>query len=479
MKNSKASGHQIRYEVISLFRQKWLQFLTTILTVIILFAVLNGRQKVDQRIADIQSAQKAVVEKDSIGVILLDSIEAGFKVDVPRWYMPDQPNVIGYSYLRVAAMPPDNLAIIATGQSDIYSHYVKPNLYGESFELNYTELSNPVQLMFGSFDLSFVLIYILPLIVIAFTYNILSQEREQGILYVIASHPVSLFQWLLRKALIRYALLAGILVVLLLGLLLAVGVPVFTDFGKTSLFILLSVGYLLFWFVLACLVNLRGQSSANNAVSLIALWIVLVLLVPSSVNQMANSIYPVPSRAKLINELRVVNAAAEEKADELLENFLRDHPELAGFEGGSRGWQEYFATQDLIKNEIQPVLNEYEVKLEQQQEWVDKLRYISPALLMQDALNEISGTSTRHYADYREQVSEFSLEWRDFFLPMIFKGETFKKSMMADLPEFTYVPSNDTQKSTSNMSAIFIYCFAMTLGGVLWSRRGRVLILSK
>ncbi len=469
MKPTKPSRYLFRYEMVSLIRQRWLQLLTVVMLVLVVFAVVNGRQKVNQRLSDIASAQQAVSEKDALGVVLLDSIEAGFSVDVPRWYMPDKPHVIGNTYPRIAAMPPDDMAIIATGQSDLFTHYVKPVLYGESFELNYTELSNPVQLMFGSFDLAFVLIYLLPLIVIAFTYNILSSEREQGILPVIASHPISLYRWLLEKSLIRFVLLTGILVILLIGSLGMAGVPLVSNIGSVVSFILLSVGYVLFWFILACLVNLRGQSSANNAVWLIASWILFVLLIPSSVNQMANSLYPVPSRANLINDFRVVNASAEEKADELLEGFLRDHPELSGFEGGSKGWQLYFATQDLIKSEIKPVLDEYEGKLEQQQKWVSQLRFISPSLLLQSAFNELSGTSTRHYEDYRQQVKGFYLTWRDYFLPKIFKGETFTKSMMAALPEFEYQSSQLRTQSISNTVMLFSYCLVLLLGGMLWS----------
>ena len=469
MKTPRLSKFLLRYEIVSLIRQRWLQLLILVMGVLVTFAVINGRQKVDQRMADIHSAEQTVFEKDSIGILLLDSIAAGFTVDVPRWYMPDKPHVIGNSYPRIAAMQPDNLAIIATGQSDIYAHYVQPSLYGESFELNYTELSNPVQLMFGTFDLAFVLIYLLPLIVIAFTYNILSSEREQGILQVIASQPISLYRWLLEKSLIRFSLLSVILLTVLMVSLLLAGVSFTIAPGKMLVFLGLTTGYVLFWFILACLINLRGQSSANNAVWLIACWIILVLLIPSSLNQMANSLYPVPSRARLINELRVVNALAEEKADELLENFLRDHPELAGFEGGSRGWQEYFASQDLIRKEIQPVLKDYEGKLQQQQQWVNKLRMISPALLLQSAFNELSGTSTRHYEDFRHQVADFSLTWRDYFLPKIFKGESFTLDMMNHLPAFQYRSIVTFSLSVSNVIWLLGCCGVLLLAGTLWA----------
>ncbi len=471
MKTPNSSRYHFRYEFISLLRQRWLQFLGFTLLLLVVFSLYNGKQKVDLRMGTINEAIATVKEKDSLGVILLDSIEAGHTVSVPRWYMPNKPNVMGYNYPRVAAMPADNMAMIATGQSDIYSHYVKPTMYGESFELNFTELSNPVQLMFGSFDLSFVLIYLLPLIVIAFAYNILSQEREQGILSLVASHPISLYNWLLQKAFLRYIILAGILIVLLLVTLPSVGVSLFADIGKTSTLLLLTLGYLLFWFLLAFLINLRGKSSANNAVTLIAWWIALVLLLPSSINQTANSLFPVPSRARLVNELRVVNVEAEKKADELLASFLRDHPELAGHEGGSQGWKEYFASQDLIRKEIQPVLDEYEVSLQRQQAWVDNLRFISPALLLQGALNEVSGTSTKHYKNYRQQVSDFSIAWRDFFMPLVFRGEDFTKAMMADLPGFTYQPPAGNSTSTANMIAIMVYCGLLLGGGLVWSRK--------
>ncbi|MEO9476521.1 MAG: DUF3526 domain-containing protein [Cyclobacteriaceae bacterium] len=467
----KIFGYINRYEFVSLIRQKWLQLLVFILMLLVSFAVINGQKRVEQRVSDIQKAQQLVHQKDSLGIILLDSLEAGLTVNVPRWYMPNQPHVIGYSYLRVAAMPPNDLAIIATGQSDIYTHHVQPVLYGESFELNYTELANPVQLMFGSFDLSFVLIYLLPLIVIAFTYNILSKEREQGILQVVASHPISIYRWLIQKAFLRYFLLSGILVLILISSLLVAGVPLMQDFVRTFTFILLILGYVLFWFILACLINLRKQSSSNNAVWLIGMWIFLVLLAPSLVNQLATSLYPVPSRARMINELRAVNAEAEKKADKLLESFLRDHPELAGFEGGSQGWKSYFATQDLIKREMQPILNEYKEKLQRQQDWVDQLRFISPALLLQNAFNKISGTSTTHYEEFRQQVNDFSLIWRDYFLPKIFRGETFTKTMIAELPEFAYEPPSTNKQSLTNTLAIFIYSLSLLVIANFQSRK--------
>ena len=466
-----------RYEFVLLFRQRWLQFILVVLLTLILFAVYNGKGKVDQRLSDARQAIGVVEEKDSLAAVLLDSIEAGLSINLPSWSWPNVPSAVGYGYPRVAVMLPEDLAILSTGQSDLYTHIVQPNLWSETHEENFTALANPVQLMFGNFDLSFVLIYLLPLLAIAFAYNILSQEREQGVLSVIASQPVSLYNWLFRRALLRYLLLSGMLALLLIVVLAVAGIPIIANVDEVAIFILLSLGYVLFWFVLACLVNLKGKSSANNAVWLISWWVMLVLLVPAIINLTANSIYPLPSRADLINKYRVTKIDAEKRADELLVGYLSDHPELAGFKGASEAWMKYYAKQDLIKKEVGSVMDGFEQEVRNRQQWVENFRFLSPSLLLQSAFNEISGTSSSHYESYRMQVKDFTNVWRNHFMPKIFKGESFTKSMLSELPEFRYQTFESNPKSITNTMALYVYCILMMGAGMLWSRSGKSKLL--
>ncbi|NJL76510.1 MAG: ABC transporter permease [Saprospiraceae bacterium] len=198
--------YNFNYELKSLLRNNWILSVSLLLLCLCLFSGYNGNQKVAKRVADIEKVNKQVMEGDSLAVVLLDSLAAGYGVNVSSWRRPDRPTAVGAYNPRVAAMPPAPLALIATGQSDIFTHYVQPSIYGDEFALKLTELSSPVQLLFGSFDLSFVLIYLLPLIVIAFTYDLLSSERENGSLRLLAAQPLSIFAWLSQKALIRFFL---------------------------------------------------------------------------------------------------------------------------------------------------------------------------------------------------------------------------------------------------------------------------------
>lgn len=436
----------LKYELVSLLRDKWILILSMLLLVLCLFAAFNGQQKVDKRLADIDNAFLEMNEGDAMAKAFIDSVNAGFEMNTPSWTRPDKATAIGNYHPRVAAMPPSELAVVATGQSDLYTHYVKPTISGDEIALNFTELTSPVQLLFGTFDLAFVLIYLLPLIVIAFSYNMLSAEREQGSLRLLASQPISVAKWLVQKAGLRFAILGTITIISVLLSLLVLGTDLSATFGSLSQMTLLIISYLVFWFSMAILVNLGGKTSANNAVSLLALWVVFVLLIPSTVNQMATSLYPAPARSQMINDMRVIKAEATKKQDEILDAFLRDHPELMltqNNEGGSYNWwSKYFASKELVKEEMAPMVADFETQLNKQQNWVKKWRFISPAMLLQGSFNHLAGTSTGHYEAYRDQVIAFSEEWRNFLLPLIFHDRPMTTDKIAALPQFTYDASD-------------------------------------
>ncbi|HMQ00620.1 MAG TPA: DUF3526 domain-containing protein [Cyclobacteriaceae bacterium] len=459
-----ANRKQYTYEWIGLVRDRWIIILSLLIFCICLYAAYNGKEKVDERKEPISKALEEMKANDIMYAALIDSVEQGLKTDLPPWQNPQRLNVIGQRAARVAAFEPQALALISTGQSDLFTHIVKPRLYGEALSLGFSELSNPVQLLFGSFDLAFVFIYLLPLLVLAFSYNVLSAEKESGVLRLTLAQPVQLTNWLLNKLLLRFFALVLILVLALMLSLWLVDVSLLNHLGDIIKLLLALVAYVAFWFGLAFLVNLRGGSSGSNAVVLVSLWVVLVLLIPAFISQMANNLYPVPSRVRMITELRFAEAEAQKRADEILSSYYRDHPELARTDTNEQSlypfWLGYFASQDEIRKAVEPIISEYENQLQAQQQTVTSLRFLSPATLLQEVMNELSGTSTRHYNSYRKQVVGFATAWREFFLPRMFRNEKMQKELMDDLPQFSFDAARIEQQYTSNTIFLLIYGLA-------------------
>jgi ABC-2 type transport system permease protein len=108
------------------------------------------------------------------------------------------------------------------------------------------------------------------------------------------------------------------------------------------------------------------------------------------------------------------------------------------------------------------VLNEYNESIAKQQAWVDKLGNLSPAIVLQSALNEQAGTSPAHYASYREQVIQFADTWKSYFMPRMFRNETMKPEDLPELPQFEYEPKVPSQLANSLMmltAYVFITAF--------------------
>ncbi|QTE21994.1 DUF3526 domain-containing protein [Polaribacter cellanae] len=457
--------YNFKYELTSLLRSKWLVILAIILLIIVLFAGNNGQERVDKRLVDIQKITAKTNLEDQHTLQILDSIERGFTVTTDSWDLPNNPMNFAMENSRVAALYPNSFTFISVGQSDLFAHFVQPKIFGDNFAQNYSELSSPVQLLFGSFDLAFVIIYILPLLIIAFSYHILSEEKEYGSLKLLASQPISIFNWLLQKVGFRFFWLTLITLFVLSITFIVNGFDFSTNLSGFLSLLLLVTSYILFWFVIALLVNIYIGNSAKNAVSLLGIWVFIILLLPATISQLSNVFYPIPSRAKLLTEARKIKDEAEKKQDKILDNFLRDHPEYASKDGQTNYtfWHKYIASKKLVDEELSPLLESYNNQLQEQQKWIGNWQYVSPTIIMQQSFNNFAGTSTAHYQNYRTQVIEFSNTWKDFFIPLVYNNKNFKSSTYKDLPKFNYKPP---KSASATINTIVILLFSGLIIGL-------------
>jgi ABC-2 type transport system permease protein len=77
------------------------------------------------------------------------------------------------------------------------------------------------------------------------------------------------------------------------------------------------------------------------------------------------------------------------------------------------------AVNDEVERRIRPVIERYERQIAGQQALVDALRFVSPAVLMQNALNDIAGTGVSRHQWFMSQVDAFHRGWRAHFTPLI------------------------------------------------------------
>lgn len=408
---------------------------------LILFAVWNAKSWVDfQKQTLAQVRQEESTRLDSLQTLArkeqarVDSMVAATAVarngkaadhkTPPLAWGVRHPGYAGnWAGSRYAALPPGPLAAFAIGQSDMNPYYFKISANRKELFMGARELENPVKLLVGQFDLAFVIIFLYPLLILALSYNLVSSEREGGTLAMLLAQPLSLRTLVFGKIGLRA------LVILLTGLVFTLVAFAFSgaDFSAPGLWLQLLLwsvavtAYAALWFSLAMLVNAVGKSSATNAVALAAVWLIFVVVIPASLNLILSALHPVPSRVQFVQAMREATASAEARASELMAKYYHDHPEL------SKDSVEEFLIRRLamiqdIETAMAPVYERFEGQLAKQQALVNRLQFLSPALMLQRALYAIAGTGPERYQHFVRQVERYHQTWREYFTPRILQN---------------------------------------------------------
>lgn len=438
---------------VRIFRHEWRSLIEdrTAVVVFVIFALVlgyaafNGQRWVyaqNGNIVEIETEESERLAKLKSDIVKAENeaVAAGKAGEYPG-LGPRHPFTVANNLgRRSAVLPPSPLASFAIGQSDIYLNNYKVSAgLKESFMIS-KDLESPFKLLSGYVDVAFVIVYLFPLLILALGFNLLSGEKEQGILSMLLSNPVSLVHLLLAKIAIRAAVIFIPTFAIALGSLFFGNSGI--DVGTIGLWMIAVLVYGLFWIALAVAVNALGHSSATNAVILASVWIGFVVVLPAVVNLTATTLYPVPSRIEFVTAMRGESQAADKRGSELLARYIEDHPEIgAAADTKNEDGKDDFAMLSMAKNDLvaralQPVQDRFNAQLMAQQAVISRFRFVSPAILMQESLFVISGTGISRYRSFVTQVEQFHAEWRSYFTPRMFEKRAVTVNDVTAAPEF-------------------------------------------
>lgn len=196
--------------------------------------------------------------------------------------------------------PPEVLSIFNVGIANYIGRNVNinlfriPELHGSKAE------SNPVFALFGDIDLTFIVKYILSLVALVFSYNMLPGEKEGGTLRLIASFPVPRDTLILGKLLGGlFSLFIPLLIPTLLGmaiLLLLSNIHFDSDDYLRLMFIFfLFLLYLTVFYLIGAFVSACTKSSGISFLIALFIWVLVVLVIPKSSSILAAQFIHVPS----------------------------------------------------------------------------------------------------------------------------------------------------------------------------------------
>ena len=399
---------------------------------------------VGARAAEAQRAQVTLaLEEESARYADLVSAMEGVRsgaVSPSPFQDPTRPYVAGRTRgQRYAVLPASPFQATAVGQSDLIPAVVPVMLDGADPRSTREEIENPVHLLSGPLDLAFLVTFLLPLLALAISFDMLSREREQGTLALLLSQPVSARRLTVAKIAARWGLLFVLMVAATAGALVVSGAEVAAD--RFLLWTGVVGLYLGFWLGLAALVNVTGRDSSRNAVALAFAWLVFVVVIPAGVQISAGLLHPVPSRAELVAMEREEVRQVQEQASAVLAQYYDDHPEL--LPEGSVDEVDFqtraFAVNEEVRQRLAPVRDRYRQGLESQKEWVRALRWLSPTILTYGTLLDLAGTGDARMARFESGVARFHAEWVAHFEPLIFGNRRLAPEDLSAVPEWRFV----------------------------------------
>uniref|UniRef100_UPI004057390D DUF3526 domain-containing protein n=1 Tax=Candidatus Electronema sp. TaxID=2698783 RepID=UPI004057390D len=444
MNKRNAFAAAVRAELLQIRAESAPKLAVALTLAALLYALFSGLSFSSSRAQSAAALKLSEAGKRAVQQEQAQQIAEG-KMPVPYRPYRDPGNTIfvGSSAAELAELPQLPLSFLAAGESDLHPAAVPVSAKGKESFLFDDEISNPTQLLTGLFDPAFMLAALLPLFILALCYNIISGEREQGTLSLNAASPVPLRVIMSAKLLVRAGLPTMTAVLALFGAtLLAAPAAIGTALLLAAAVLL----YGLFWGAVALAVNGFGFDSTGNALIISVLWICSVFIVPAFIDASVELTHPAPTRSVMVLAVRNSAVQTDAQVDAAQAQFELEHAGTGHTHNDSellRGTMQEKNYRRLLSVKAaqsvgDSIYAEQQQVLAQRRKLADRLRFLSPVMVMQDIIAELSGNGSVRSAAFMKQLDQFHDQWRNFFITRAEQGLRLTGQDYDQFPRFQH-----------------------------------------
>lgn len=352
-----------------------------------------------------------------------------------------------------ATLPLAPLADFATSSNDL--HPTTTTLTGWSnpgdLFIEY-EFSNPILSNIGGFDFTFLVVALLPLLMIAASFDILANDRERGCAKLIAVQAGHVGPSVWKRLIIRnLAIWICFGVVAVAGALMSpLGESSSARLAHFAAWFAAASIYGLFWFSLITFASAMIRQSETVAASLFAGWAMFVFAIPAIGGALAEASYPPPSRLVFLSEMREGEVKAIRDTAELTAGFLADHPELTVSDDAVPGFyrSNFLANREAAKRTT-PVLDGFTQSRNQRAQLISKLQYLSPSMAANNALTTIAGGDVARNMEFQSQARAALKDLSERIGPAVVAKQRLSLEEFDAIPTFAFRDRTLLQKVAS------------------------------
>jgi ABC-2 type transport system permease protein len=420
----------VRLEVMLLRRSPVALAMVALVALLCVGALATGAADLRQRQAANAKFLGAASESENRFREMLLAIEKGEQMSP----LAGRPMAIS----RSAALDDGVLGDFSAGAGDLYPNRVRVRLFENSATLfrNY-QFENPTLLRFGGFDMSAIVIVLMPLLMIALGFDALGADRATSRIKLTQLCGVSEQEYLFNRLAVRSgALWLTLTLVTFFAALLNPGQAFLGD--RLLHYVAWLGGALLyggFWFLALAWIVRRAADSGEAVGRLIALWVAVVLIAPGLAIAAVQAVFPTPSRLAYLSDVRAAASRADEQQSAAIEAYQVLDPELhwndlpkeAPFRDG------YLRTM-LVEKATLRHRESFERIQEQRANALSWLQLISPAIAADTFLARVSSGDVGRYQAFQADARALLVTFAQRLGHAILKGERISVADYDRLP---------------------------------------------
>jgi ABC-2 type transport system permease protein len=365
---------------------------------VVLYAGWNGDRWRDDRVDSLRTFQEEKLAELAEWRDALHAIERE-----GRELSPTDGNPM--NILFPAVLAPSSLGDFAVGHSDLQpaAAEISPwrnaaNMFGRY------QFENPTTIASGRFDMAMVMVLLMPVLMIAISFDVVAQERARGTLPMVMSHPVRLGTIVWTRLLFRNGLL-WLIAVSAMVLLLLLNDGDGDRLGRFAVWLASSLSYGLFWLTLIALVVALTRSATAAAASLVAAWAIFTLAAPAVIAVASEALYATPSRLAYLSEARLAQGETNRELDRLTEGFLMEHPDLTvSDEQVPAYFRATYLANEAVRDRTAPILEAYEQARDGRERLTGLAQFLSPSVITQRLLHLAAGADLERQHRYQNQA---------------------------------------------------------------------------
>jgi len=398
--------HLFLYEFKHFSRSKAKVFAFLLFVIASVYALYNGfnlQNKQQETIASIEQKRQEGITK------ILSWYDDGKKGPEDRsWIDITTPFWALWSTPTYSIKSPSPILPLGIGQAEQYGYYKSVTTWSSVYDNDMVEeLANPERLVNGNIDFSFLVIFLLPILLVIFTYNINGLEKDLNFDKLIVIQSGSTQKWILT----RLSFYSTILIATGSVLILVVALMNDSLTSEVLALVLLSTLYIIIWTLLFYFIIQKSHSSSSIAFKMISFWLIFCVLIPGAVHQLASLKYPANYMTDYLDANRKEAYEIYDLAPDTLSVLLKNiYPDLIKTEHG----QDTLADEEIINNTVTAIVNQLNKtaieKIEKQNEIKNKFivssYWYNPISFVQNKWNSLTATDYNAYQDYRNNIQK-------------------------------------------------------------------------